>query len=90
MFYAPTVLEQSVGLSHGTSLVTSGFLNLAFAVGSLVPALKLDTWGRKKPMMFGALGMGISMMLVSILLSMQGTSHQKPAANASVAFLITV
>lgn len=83
-------MEQSVGLSHDTALVTSGCLNLAFAVGSLIPALKLDSWGRKKPMMGGALGMALSMMIIAILLSFQGTAHAKATANTSIAFFVTV
>lgn len=39
-----------MGLSRSTALVAGGCINLAFAVGSLVPALFLDRIGRKKPM----------------------------------------
>ncbi|KUL85773.1 hypothetical protein ZTR_08487 [Talaromyces verruculosus] len=89
VFYAPTVLETNVGLPHSTALITSGFLNLAFTVGSLIPAFKLDTWGRKKPMMGGAFGAAISMMIVAILLSFRGTPHEKTLANVLIAFFVT-
>lgn len=41
-------------------------------------------------MMFGSLGMAVSMMLVAILLSFHGTEKQLPTSQASIAFLITV
>ena len=50
VFYIATVLETHVGLSRNLSLVGGGCINLAFAVGSLVPALFLDRIGRRKPM----------------------------------------
>jgi predicted MFS family arabinose efflux permease len=83
-------MEQSVGLTNNIALITSGCLSLAFTIGSLIPALKLDSWGRKKPMMGGALGMALSMMIIAILLSFQGTAHGKAMANASIAFFVTV
>ena len=50
VFYIGTVLEVNVGLPRSTALVAGGCINLAFAVGSLVPALFLDRIGRRKPM----------------------------------------
>jgi hypothetical protein len=50
VFYIATVLEVNVGLSRATSIVVGGCVNLAFVVGSLVPALFLDKIGRRKPM----------------------------------------
>jgi MFS family permease len=84
------VLEVNVGLSRNTAIVVGGCLNLAFAFGSLVPALGADRLGRRKPMMFGAIGMGLSMMVVAILLSYSGTDKGKVTANVSIAFFITV
>ncbi|KAH8749057.1 general substrate transporter, partial [Hyaloscypha sp. PMI_1271] len=89
VFYAPTVLETNVGLARNTALVVGGCINLAFVVGSLVPALGSDKWGRKKPMMFGAFGMGLSMMIVAILLSFNGTAKAHITSRASIAFFIT-
>ncbi|KAF2096109.1 putative transporter [Rhizodiscina lignyota] len=88
VFYAATVLE-GIGLSRNASIVAGGCLNLAFAVGSLVPALGADKLGRRKPMMFGAFGMGVSMMMVAILLSFQGKKVGHATSEASIAFLIT-
>lgn len=84
------MLEVNVGLSRNTAIVVGGCLNLAFAFGSLVPALGADRLGRRKPMMVGAMGMGLSMMVVAILLSYSGTDKGKTTANVSIAFFITV
>jgi MFS family permease len=84
------VLENSVGLGRNTAIIAGGCINLAFAAGSLVPALGSDYFGRRKPMMFGSLGMALSMMCVAILLSFNGTSKERVTANASIAFFVTV
>jgi MFS family permease len=84
------VLETNVGLARNTALVVGGCINLTFVVGSLVPALGSDKWGRKKPMMFGAFGMGLSMMMVAILLSFNGTAEAHTTSQASIAFFLTV
>ncbi|TVY85331.1 Sugar transporter STL1 [Lachnellula suecica] len=47
------------------------------------------TVGRRKTMFYGCFGLGLSMMLISILLSFQGTSVEKPTASAAVAFFFT-
>ena len=90
VFYIAPVLEGSVGLGRNTAIVAGGCINLAFAAGSLIPAFGADYLGRKKPMMFGAAGMGLSMMCIAILLSFNGTSKETVTANASIAFFVTV
>ena len=90
VFYAPTVLEQNVGLDRTMALVVSGCIQFCFVVGSVFPAWGLDKIGRRKLMMFGSSGMALSMMMVAILLSFHGTEKQLPTSQASIAFLITV
>lgn len=90
VFYAPTVLEQNVGLERTMALVVSGCIQFCFVVGSIVPAWGLDKLGRRKLMMFGSFGMALSMMMVAILLSFHGTAKQVQTSQASIAFLITV
>lgn len=61
-----------------------------FLIGSIVPSLLVDRLGRRRPMMWGSFGLGLSMMLISILLSFKGSSVEKSTASASVAFFFTV
>ncbi|THW40763.1 putative Myo-inositol transporter 1 [Aureobasidium pullulans] len=90
VFYIGTVLEVNVGLPRSTALVAGGCMNLAFAVGSLVPALYLDRIGRRNPMIYGTIGLGLCLMVISILLSYQGTSSEAVTSKVSIAFFALV
>jgi MFS family permease len=61
-----------------------------FVTGSFFLALFVDKVGRRKPMMWGSLGLGTSMMMISILLSFKGTDKQHTTSSAAVAFFFTV
>lgn len=64
-----------------------------FIIGSLVPSFFLDRLGRRNPMMLGAAGCGVSMMLISILLSFKDNSNATLAQNTAfgaVAFFFVV
>jgi MFS family permease len=61
-----------------------------FVIGSFFPALFVDKVGRRKPMMWGSFGLGISMMMIAILLSFKGTDKQHATSSAAVAFFFTV
>lgn len=54
--YAPTIFENSVGMSRNTSLLLSGFNGIAYFVSSLVPIWIIDRLGRRKLMLFAAAG----------------------------------
>ncbi|KAH7397411.1 putative Myo-inositol transporter 1 [Pyrenochaeta sp. MPI-SDFR-AT-0127] len=91
VYYITSVLQLNVGLSRNLSLLLGGVINLMFFIGSLVPTFTLDRTGRRKPMMWGSFGCGLSMMLIAILLSFQprGGAIAKATASASVAFFFT-
>lgn len=92
VYYITSVLQLNVGLTRNLSLLLGGVINMMFFFGSLYPTFTLDKTGRRKPMMWGSLGCGLSMMLISILLSFQprGGDIAKKTASASVAFFFTV
>ncbi|KAI7777526.1 hypothetical protein LA080_003420 [Diaporthe eres] len=91
VYYITSVLQLNVGLSRQLSLLLGGVINAMFFFGSLFPTFFLDKYGRRKPMMWGSLGLGISMMLISILLSFQSRGGQlaKSTSAASVTFFFT-
>lgn len=94
VYYVTSVLEQNVGLDRNLSLILGGVINLMFFVGSLFPTFFLDRYGRRKPMMWGSLGTGISMMMIAILLSFQMSKASNPSlasatSSASIAFFFT-
>ncbi|KAF1976908.1 putative Myo-inositol transporter 1 [Bimuria novae-zelandiae CBS 107.79] len=91
VYYITSVLQLNVGLTRNLSLLLGGVINLMFFIGSLFPTFFLDRIGRRKPMMWGSFGLGVSMMLISILLSFksQGGNVAKHTASASVTFFFT-
>ncbi|KAL2863656.1 transcription factor TFIIIB subunit BRF1 [Aspergillus lucknowensis] len=80
------ILEVNVGLDPKTSLLLGGVIQVMFVIGSFYPTLYSDRLGRKRPMMWGSFGLFICMMMISILLSYNGTTQEKTAGCASVAF----
>lgn len=90
VYYITTVLQLNVGLSRNLSLLLGGAINAMFFIGSLFPTFFLDKYGRRNPMIWGSLGLGIAMMMISILLSFQeshpDTQLATATAAASVAF----
>ena len=60
-----------------------------FIIGSFYPTFFVDRVGRRQPMMWGALGLAISMMMIAILLSFKGTSIEKQTSSAAVTFFFT-
>ncbi|KAJ5092826.1 hypothetical protein N7456_008687 [Penicillium angulare] len=86
VYYVTSVLQYNVGLTRKLSLLLGGVIQIMFVIGSFYPTFYSDRFGRRKPMMWGSFGLFISMMMIAILLSFKGTSIEKPAASASVAF----
>ncbi|EMR66782.1 putative hexose carrier protein [Eutypa lata UCREL1] len=91
VYYITSVLQINVGLDRNMSLLLGGIINAMFFIGSLFPTFFLDKYGRRNPMMWGSLGLGISMMMISILLSFQGRGGDvaQSTSKGSVAFFFT-
>lgn len=81
-YFVPSALKDNVGVDPNLAQVIGGTVNVCFIIGSIVPALFLDKLGRRKPMMIGSTGLGISMMMIAILLSI----NTHATNSASVAF----
>ncbi|KAI6912336.1 putative Myo-inositol transporter 1 [Hortaea werneckii] len=93
VYFVPTALEDNVGLKPNLALVIGGCVQTMFFFGSIVPTFTLDQMGRRRPMMWGSLGLALSMMMVSVLLSFQqggySDSVSTKTASASIAFFFT-
>ncbi|KAL2075118.1 hypothetical protein VTL71DRAFT_60 [Oculimacula yallundae] len=89
VYYILSVLVQNVGLSPRLSQILGGCINMMFMFGSLLPSFCLDRMGRRKTMFWGCAGLGVSMMMISILLSFKGSSVETQTASAAVAFFFT-
>ncbi|KAK5102284.1 hypothetical protein LTR24_000194 [Lithohypha guttulata] len=89
VYYVPEALESNVGLTRNLSLIIGGCIQCMFVIGSFYPVFYSDKVGRRKPMIWGSAGLGISMMMIAILLSFNGTSIETATASAAVAFFFT-
>lgn len=83
IFYVPILLEQTMGLEHSLALIVSGCTGICFFVFTFLPIIYIDSVGRRKPLMLGAAGQSISMMLIAILLRIGG----KGPSTAAIIFI---
>ncbi|KAJ0162902.1 Sugar transporter STL1 [Colletotrichum tanaceti] len=86
VYYIPSVLVQNVGMTAHMAQIIGGCVQMMFMFGSVLPALALDRMGRRKTMMWGSAGLGVCMLMISILLSRVGLVNGQACASASVAF----
>ncbi|OJZ89181.1 hypothetical protein ASPFODRAFT_42346 [Aspergillus luchuensis CBS 106.47] len=86
VYYIPTVLNTNVGLDKNLSNLLGGCVQIMFVVGSIFPTFFVDRVGRRAPMIWGSFGLGICMMMVSILLSFKGHANEHATSSAAVAF----
>lgn len=89
VYYIPSVLVQNVGMEPQLAQILGGCINLMFVIGSILPTVALDRMGRRNTMMWGSFGLGVSMLMISALLSQAGdgkTDREKVFGSASVAF----
>lgn len=80
MYYVPEALQNNVGLTRNLSLILGGCIQVMFVVGSFYPTFFSDKIGRRKPMMWGSAALGICMMMIAVLLSL----NTKAASSATV------
>jgi len=64
-YYAPTIFETSVGMSRDLSLLLSGFNGVAYFVSALVPIPLIERVGRRKLMLFSAVGQTVCMAILA-------------------------
>ncbi|OTB05536.1 hypothetical protein M426DRAFT_260735 [Hypoxylon sp. CI-4A] len=81
-YYAPSIFQNSVGLSHNLSLLLAGFNGVAYFFSSLIPIWIIDRLGRRKLMLFAAAGQGACMAILA------GTVHNGSAPAGIVATIM--
>ena len=101
LYYAPFLFQQAgVGRSEA-SLLANAIEGVILNVVTFPNMYYLDIWGRRKPMVWGAIGMGACMLLIGVILKAEGdpsyssTSHKvnfdftsnQAAGKAVIAFL---
>jgi MFS family permease len=67
-------------------MIIGGCVQIMFVLGSFFPTFFVDRVGRRAPMIWGSLTLGICMMMVAILLSFKGKENEHATSSASIAF----
>ncbi|HLH58083.1 MAG TPA: sugar porter family MFS transporter [Streptosporangiaceae bacterium] len=74
-YFSPSVLK-SIGYSSSASILANvGFSVLGLLSTAVMVFFVIDKIGRKKPLMFGALGMALSMAILGAVFAADGASH---------------
>jgi hypothetical protein len=76
MYYAVFLFQQAGIGGTQASLLANGIEGVVLNVSTWVNMWYIDTWGRRRPMIIGAIGMGISMMLIGVIMKTEGASLQ--------------
>lgn len=74
-YYAPFLFQQAGVGSTQASLLANVVDGVILNVMTFPNMYYLDTWGRRIPMILGAIGMGIAMLLVGTILKTEGNPH---------------
>ena len=88
-YYLPTVLIRSVGLKEKLARLLAACNSLSYLAFSLIGIPHVEKWGRRKLMIYAALGQGICYLLITVLLrysEMSDYAGKRQVASASVAF----
>lgn len=82
-YYLPSILQNDMGITRNLSLILGGCAQCTYLVGSAIPVLLMDRYGRRSLLMWCSAGLCLCFVLVTILLSVGTTA----AAYAAVAFI---
>lgn len=72
MYYAVFLFQQAGISATQGSLLANGIQGVVLNVFTWPNMYWMDTWGRRNPMVIGAVGMGISMMLIGTIMKTKG------------------
>lgn len=84
-FYTTVIYSSLLGLSPVTSRVLSGSTYVFQFFCSFIVFYTIDRIGRRKLMMFGTIGMGLTFIILTPLIA--NAPHSKPCAGAAAAFV---
>ncbi|KAM5354023.1 hypothetical protein ACJ41O_000673 [Fusarium nematophilum] len=82
-YYAPVIFQDSMNLSRELSLILGGCAQITYLVGSAIPVLLMDRFGRRLLLMVCSAGLCFCFVMVTILLSL----GSEGAAYGATAFI---
>ena len=88
-YYLPTVLIESVGLSNRMARLLAACNSVSYLLFSLIGIPNVERWGRRRLMMYAALGQGLCYLVITVLIrytKKEGYAHGQQTAEASIAF----
>lgn len=68
-YYLPSILQGNMGLTRHLSLVLSGCAQCTYLVGSAIPVLLMDRYGRRTLLMACSAGLCLCFVMMTVLLS---------------------
>ena len=72
MYYAVFLFQQAGLSSTRSALLANGLQGLVLNVFTWPNMYWMDSWGRRRPMIIGAVGMGVALMIIAVLMKTQG------------------
>ncbi|KAF2642215.1 general substrate transporter [Massarina eburnea CBS 473.64] len=82
-YYAPVIFQESMLLSRNLSLILGGAAQCTYLVGSAIPVLLMDRFGRRTLLLSCTVGLCFCFVMVTILLSIASPERQGPAYGAT-------
>jgi hypothetical protein len=85
MYYAVFLFQQAGLGATSASLLANGLQGVILNIFTLPNMYYMDSWGRRRPMIIGGIGMGIAMMLIGVIMKTKG----EPSTYINPIFVLT-
>jgi sugar porter (SP) family MFS transporter len=82
-YYGPVMFQTTMNMGRNLSMILGGAIQCTYLVGSAIPVLLMDRFGRRTLLMVCSVGLCFCFVMVSILLSLGSTN----AAYGATAFI---
>ncbi|PQE16284.1 sugar transporter protein [Rutstroemia sp. NJR-2017a WRK4] len=89
-YYATTVFEDSLGFSPSLARLLTACYGTLYLAAAIIALFIVDHYGRRKMMILGAAGMGISSLVIGACLSQVTPTYTAPAYVATVFIFIFI
>ncbi|KAL4802012.1 general substrate transporter [Aspergillus unguis] len=82
-YYGPVMFQTTMGMGRNLAMILGGAIQCTYLVGSAIPVLLMDRFGRRTLLMVCSVGLCFCFVMVAILLSLGNTN----AAYGATAFI---